>query len=165
MLPAPRRFSLCDLLVDVVRKLELAVGGRQQRVRVFRRGELPDAMADADMIERVLTNLLDNATQHAPQGSEIRIEIDTDAGGRLQVTVLDTGPGIPAELRGELFSRPSPVAQAHRPGGGGLGLLIVQRLLQQHGCKIGLVQRAGYGAAFKFDLPVAALMPTGYRPG
>jgi signal transduction histidine kinase len=156
MAPALTRFSLSQLVVDVVRKLELAVGGREQRVLVCCSPELPDAMADTGMIERVVTNLLDNAIQHAPPGSEIRIEIGVDADGRLEVTVLDTGPGIPAELRSALFSQPSPVAQAHRPGGGGLGLLIVQRLLQQHGCEIALVQRVGYGAAFKFDVPAAA---------
>jgi signal transduction histidine kinase/tetratricopeptide (TPR) repeat protein len=156
MQPALARFSLADLLFGVVRKLELAVSGRSQRLLLHLPRELPDALADAGMIERVLTNLLDNAVQHAPQGSQIRVEICTDTRvecRQLRVTVLDTGPGIPVELRAGLFSRPSPVAQAHRPGGGGLGLLIVQRLLQQHGCEIRLVQRAGYGAAFSFGVP------------
>jgi signal transduction histidine kinase len=150
------RLPLSELLVDVLRKLELAVSGRAQRVQLHLPHELPDAWADADMIERVLTNLLDNAIQHAPPGSDIRVEVAAPAQDRLHVTVLDTGPGVPTELRAELFHRPSPVAQSHRPGGGGLGLLIVQRLLQQHGCEIGLVQRAGCGAAFRFDLPAAA---------
>jgi signal transduction histidine kinase len=160
MQPALARFSLADLLFGVVRKLELAVSGRSQRLLLHLPRELPDALADAGMIERVLTNLLDNAVQHAPQGSQIRVEICTDTRiecRQLRVTVLDTGPGIPVELRAGLFSRPSPVAQAHRPGGGGLGLLIVQRLLQQHGCEIRLVQRAGYGAAFSFGVPCVQL--------
>ncbi len=152
MQPEFARFKLLDLLVDVVRKLELAAGRRSQRMLLSLPPELPDAWADPGMIERVLTNLLDNAVQHAPQGSEIRVEVRAQV-GQLQLTVLDTGGGIPIELRGGLFSRPSPVAQAHRPGGGGLGLLIVQRLLQQHGCEIRLVERAGFGAAFEFGVP------------
>ncbi len=156
MQPALARFSLAQMLLDVVRKLELAVKERSQRVRLYLPRELPDALADAGMIERVLTNLLDNAIQYTPQGSEIRVEISADVGsenGQLLVTVLDTGPGIPAELHAGLFSRPSPVARAHRPGGSGMGLVIVQRLLQQHGREIRLVQRAGYGAAFSFGVP------------
>ncbi len=156
MQPALARFSLAQMLFDVVRKLELAVKERSQRVRLYLPRELPDALADAGMIERVLTNLLDNAIQHTPQGSEIRVEISADVGsenGQLLVTVLDTGPGIPTEWHGSLFSRPSPVARAHRPGGSGMGLVIVQRLLQQHGREIHLVQRAGYGAAFSFGVP------------
>jgi signal transduction histidine kinase/tetratricopeptide (TPR) repeat protein len=156
MLPSPTRFSVSHLLVDVVRKLEFAVVARQQQVQVCRTGDVPDAMADAGMIERVLTNLLDNAITHTPPGSAIRIELCVAASGRLRVTVLDTGPGIPVQLRSGLFLGPSPVARTHRPGGGGLGLLIVQRLLQQHGCEISFVQRAGYGAVFEFDLPAAA---------
>jgi signal transduction histidine kinase/tetratricopeptide (TPR) repeat protein len=152
MQPEFARFKLRDLLVDVVRKLELAAGRRSQRMLLSLPPELPDAWADPGMIERVLTNLMDNAIQHAPQGSEIRVEVRAQV-GQLQFSVLDTGGGIPIELRGGLFSRPSPVAQAHRPGGGGLGLLIVQRLLQQHGCEIRLVERAGFGAAFEFGVP------------
>jgi signal transduction histidine kinase len=149
------RFSLSELLVEVVRKLELTVNARSQRVLIYLPRDLPDAVADAGLIERVLTNLLDNAVTHAPQGSEIRIEIAADAREALRVTVLDTGPGIPAELHSSLFSAPSPIAQPHRPGAGGLGLLIVQRLLQQHGCEIRLVQREGYGAGFGFEVPCA----------
>ena len=118
--------------------------------------DLPDAWADPDMIDRALTNLLDNAIQYAPPGSEVCVDVRVDLPARpdeLTVTVLDTGPGIPAELRDTLFTRPSTVAQAHRPGGGGLGLLIVQRLVQQHGCDIRLVPRAGPGAAFEFGVP------------
>jgi K+-sensing histidine kinase KdpD len=134
----------------------LSVNARSQRVLIHLPRDLPDAMADAGLIERVLTNLLDNAVTHAPQGSEIRIEVGADARAALRVTVLDTGPGIPAELHSQLFSKPSPVVQAHRPGAGGLGLLIVQRLLQQHGCEIRLVQREGYGVGFGFELPCVA---------
>jgi signal transduction histidine kinase/tetratricopeptide (TPR) repeat protein len=105
MLPLPMRFSLPELLVDVVRKIEWAVDARQQRVLVCRFGELPDAMADAGMIERVVTNLLDNAIAHAPAGSEIRLEIEAPLASRLRVTVLDTGPGIAHELRADLFKR------------------------------------------------------------
>jgi signal transduction histidine kinase len=156
MPPTLARFSLSQLLVEVVRKLELSVNARSQRVLIHLPRDLPDAMADAGLIERVLTNLLDNAVTHAPQGSEIRIEVGADVRAALRVTVLDTGPGIPAELHSQLFSKPSPVVQAHRPGAGGLGLLIVQRLLQQHGCEIRLVQREGYGAGFGFELPCVA---------
>jgi signal transduction histidine kinase len=153
MPPTLARFSLSELLIAVVRKLELSVNARSHRVVIHLACDLPDAVADAGLIERVLTNLLDNAVTHAPQGSEIRIEIGADAPEALRVTVLDTGPGIPEDLRSQLFNGPSPVAQPHRPGAGGLGLLIVQRLLQQHGCEIRLVQREGYGVGFDFELP------------
>jgi K+-sensing histidine kinase KdpD len=152
MQPVFQRFKLPELLSDVLRKVELAASQKSQRVLFSLPPDLPQAWADPGMIERVFTNLLDNAIQHAPQGSEVRIEVQAQA-GTLRLTVLDTGPGIPIELREGLFSRPSAAAQAHRPGGGGLGLLIVQRLLQQQGCEIRLIERAGFGAAFEFGVP------------
>ena len=63
--------------------------------------------------------------------------------GKVSVTVSDTGPGIPVEQREGLFERPFSSSGAHR--GGGLGLLIVQRMLQLHHSQIRLIDRDGAG--------------------
>jgi signal transduction histidine kinase len=76
------------------------------------------------------------------------------AGNAVEVTVADTGPGIPADLREGLFERPFTVGGARR--GGGLGLRIVHRMLELHGCRIELVDPPGQGASFRFVLPAAA---------
>ena len=101
------------------------------------------------MIERVLTNLLDNAIRHTPAGGQIAVRLGRHRSGGVEVEVSDTGPGIPGELRGGLFTRP-----VYSTGGrsGGLGLMIVQRMLQLHGSDIRLLQRLGKGAVFSFRL-------------
>ncbi len=72
----------------------------------------------------------------------------------VQVQVSDTGEGIPQALRAGLFTRASALNRG--PGdGGGLGLVIVQRILQLHHSEIRLVDRAGSGAVFQFDLTAA----------
>jgi signal transduction histidine kinase len=150
--PAPERFEFATLVREVLRKQELPASRRSHRMACQFDDGLPEAWADMGMIERVLTNLLDNAVQHAPPGSEIRVEVEQCADG-LVVTLLDNGPGIAPALRHDLFKRSSSVAQSHRPGGGGLGLLIVQRLLQCHGSDISLLDRPGWGAVFSFVVP------------
>jgi len=113
---------------------------------------LPNVCADLGMIERVLTNLLDNAIRHTPAEGAIDVDLAYQD-GKVSVTVSDTGPGIAPEQRAGLFERPFNPSGPHR--GGGLGLLIVQRMLQLHHSQIRLVDRAGAGTTFRFELPTA----------
>ena len=147
--PEKERFALADLVQDLFQKLELAAEARQQRLRAEIAPTLPAVNADLGMIERVLTNLLDNAIRHTPAGGEIVVKLQPCVGGGIEVEVSDTGPGIPGELRGGLFTRP-----VFSTGGrsGGLGLMIVHRMLQLHGSDIRLLQRPGSGAVFSFKL-------------
>jgi signal transduction histidine kinase len=150
--PEPESFSLTDLVQDVFQKFELAAGTRQVELKAAFTPPVPPVRADLGLIERVLTNLLDNALSHAPQGGLVEISLmpREDA---VNVTVSDTGPGIPDELRADLFRKPVSIGGARR--GGGLGLRIVARILQLHDSRIELVDVPGRGAAFRFFLPMA----------
>jgi signal transduction histidine kinase len=148
--PAFEHFSLVDLVQDVFQKFELPAEARHIQLHAGIPPRLPNACADLGMIERVLTNLLDNAIRHTPADGVIDVDL-AHKDGRVSVTVSDTGPGIPAELREGLFERPFSSGGAHL--GGGLGLLIVQRMLQLHHSQIRLLERAGPGTTFSFDLP------------
>jgi signal transduction histidine kinase len=105
--------------------------------------------ADLGMIERVLTNLLDNAIRHTPPGTHITVSLRPEH-DRVEVEVRDTGPGIPEAMRAGLFTRASRLLKGAQQGGG-LGLVIVQRILQLHGDGVRLGD--GPGAAFRFTLP------------
>ena len=152
--PERETFSLADLLQDVFEKFELAAESRRLNLRAIIPARLPPVQADLAMIERVLTNLLDNAIRHTPPEGTIEVEL-ASLGGRVSVTVSDTGPGIPAQQREALFQRPFTSGGAHR--GGGLGLLIVQRMLQLHRSQIRLVDREGRGTTFQFELAAAGV--------
>ena len=146
-------FSLPELVQDVMQKFELAAEARGQRLSTDFPRDLPSVRADLGMIERVLTNLLDNAIRHSPPGTRIQVRLGS-AGRAVAVRVSDTGPGIPAELRAGLFTRASALGQP-RSEGGGLGLVIVQRILQLHRSEVRLLDEQGQGAVFRFDLPAA----------
>ena len=147
--PEKERFALADLVQDVFQKFELAAEARRQRLVADIAPGLPGVHADLGMIERVLTNLLDNAIRHTPEGGEIAVRLQHGNAG-VQVEVADTGPGIPQELQPVLFTRPAFAARGER--GGGLGLMVVRRILQLHGSDIQLVPRPGAGAVFAFGL-------------
>lgn len=151
--PEPEPFSMPDLVQDVFQKFELRAEARQVALRADFPPRLPVVQADLGMIERVLGNLLDNALRHTPGGGSIQVALAA-AGNAVEVTVADTGPGISADLREGLFERPFTVGGARR--GGGLGLRIVHRMLELHGCRIELVDHPGQGASFRFVLPAAA---------
>lgn len=143
-------FSVEELVQDVLQKFELAAEARRQTLSVKFDGKIKTVNADLSMIERVLTNLLDNAIRHTPEKGVIEINL-AQSDNAVQVTVSDSGSGIPHELKNELFKRPS--MMNYKKHQGGLGLMIVKRILQLHKSDIELIDRENYGACFKFELP------------
>ena len=147
--PEMESFALADLVQDVFQKFELAAEARGQRLVPDIAAGLPVVTADLGMIERVLTNLLDNAIRHTPEGGEISVQLRSENGG-VRVEVSDTGAGIPDALQKALFVRPVFSWTGGRAGG--LGLVIVKRILELHGSDIRLLTRTNRGAVFSFDL-------------
>jgi signal transduction histidine kinase len=148
--PVLERFSLTDLVQDIFQKFELSAEARQIELKATFAPNVAVACADLGLIERVLTNLFDNALRHTPPGGEIELSLRPQ-GAFIEVTVSDTGPGIAPQLREGLFLRPFNIGGARRDGG--LGLRIVHRILQLHGREIELIDVPGRGATFRFSLP------------
>jgi signal transduction histidine kinase len=155
--PEPEPFLMTDLVQDVFQKFELRAEAKQITMAAKFPPRLPAALADLGMIERVLSNLLDNALRHTPEGGRIEVGIAASGEG-LEVMVSDTGPGIPDALREALFQRPFTVGGARRSGG--LGLRIVHRILELHGRRIRLNNAPGLGASFCFSVPAAREHPS-----
>jgi signal transduction histidine kinase len=151
VVPVVERFSLTDLVQDIFQKFELSAEAKAVILTPHFAPSIPGVHADLGLIERVLTNLLDNALRHTPNGGEVKVSL-LPKGRFVEVTVSDSGPGIAAELREGLFLRPFNIGGARRDGG--LGLRIVHQILQLHGHRIELVDVPGQGATFRFALPV-----------
>lgn len=150
--PQRERFALTELVSDVVQKFDLPLETQRIALQTEIASHLPLVNADVSMVERVVTNLLDNAIRHTPAGGAIRLKIWQQA-GELQMEIADSGPGIDRAMREQLFLRPSALTQqATQEKRGGLGLLIVKRMLELHGGGIGLVESTS-GACFRFWLP------------
>jgi signal transduction histidine kinase len=153
--PEVEVFSLSDLIQDVFQKFELQAQERTTRLIARLPADAALVSADLGMIERVLTNLIDNALRHTPAGGDVTLELERQAQG-MALTLSDSGPGLAPELLAQLFRRPFGLADAR---GGGFGLLIAHRILQLHGSVITLMTLPGRGAAFRFVLPVSGTAP------
>jgi len=117
--------------------------------------DLPSPLGDPAQLQRVLDNLLENAISYTPSGGQIRVEA-LSVDGEVQVSVTDTGPGIPPEQRHRVFERfvRLPNARARREGLG-LGLYFCRQVIQAHGGRIWVEPGPeNVGSRFVFALPV-----------
>jgi histidine kinase len=115
------------------------------------------AQADPDRIEQVLTNLLGNALHYTPEGGSVQVRA-AYAGDTVQVSVRDTGIGIPPEHLAQIFDRFYRVdkSRSRLKGGSGIGLTIARHLVESHGGRIWAESEGeGQGSAFTFTLPRA----------
>lgn len=148
------RFSLGDLVQDVLMKFRLDAGKKGIRLEMDTAEDLPFAFADIGLVDRVIANLVGNAVRHTPENGEVSVRTFSE-GGRLRVRVSDTGPGIPPDRLAGLFDRGA--RQAGELGGSGtagLGLVIARKILDLHGSVLTAESREGAGTTFSFDLPV-----------
>lgn len=112
-------------------------------------------LGDPDRLKQVLLNLIDNARKYTPPGGQIRLSLTCD-GDQAQLTVADTGSGIPPTDLPHIFERFYRVKGATRDGvrGTGLGLAIVKWIIEEHGGEICAQSQVGQGTTFTIRLPI-----------
>jgi two-component system, OmpR family, sensor histidine kinase KdpD len=123
------------------------------RVEVDVPGDLPLVEFDATLIERVLYNLVENASKYTPPGAVITIAAEV-AGDTIAVCVSDTGPGIAKGQEEAIFDKFTRGARESATPGVGLGLAISRAIIQAHHGRIWAERGAGGGARFTFTLPL-----------
>ncbi|MFQ5689112.1 MAG: ATP-binding protein [Gemmatimonadota bacterium] len=118
---------------------------------------LPAVRGDPEAVRQVLRNLFDNALRYAPDGSEIRLSAEHEAGW-VRIAVSDTGAGIPSAHISRIFERFYRVdpARSREAGGTGLGLSIVKHLVEAHGGRVGVDSELRAGTTVWFTLPAAS---------
>jgi signal transduction histidine kinase len=117
--------------------------------------DLPQPLADLDKLERVVMNLLENAISYSPDGGSITMEAAV-RGKDVEVSVTDSGPGVPPEYRERIFERFAQVpGVTGRHKGFGLGLYFCQQVIQAHGGRIWVEPGPeSVGSRFVFALPL-----------
>lgn len=153
----PTAVDLDDVVVDSVRAVQAIASARGIRI------ELRDAVearvhGDADLLGRVLLNLLDNAVKHSESGATVDVRMSAQQ-GRLSVSVVDSGPGIPEAARERVFERfyrmdtARSRSETTATSGAGLGLPIARRIAEMHGGQVELVGSAPGRTEFRLSLP------------
>jgi protein-histidine pros-kinase len=151
-----RPTDLEDVVADCHRALAPAIHSKQLEVTVHSQRGLPPALADRTQIERVVLNLLSNATKFSHRGARVTIDLHAE-GPDVVLTVVDTGIGIPAEEQERLFSRffRSSLAMADEIQGTGLGLTLVQAVVDWHDGTVLVDSVEGEGTTVTVRLPQA----------
>src|SRR3954463_12378715 len=141
-LPPPDRrpTDLARLVDEILLLMRPDLDRRRIRVDWQRSGPLPPVDLDRNQIEQVLVNVLKNAMESIGEDGTIAVRLDRDS-----LTVRDSGPGIPEEVRALLFT---PFFSTKR-NGRGLGLTLVQEILSAHGFDFSLGPAEGGGAEFR----------------
>ena len=129
----------------------VAAGDTPDRYLVEMAPGLPETWLDADKVDQILANLIENAVRHGAGTVTTVVEPAVVAGAPgVAVAVRDQGPGIAPEVAPRVFGR---FWRAKRRGGAGLGLFIVKGLVEAHGGEIIVQQAPGGGAEFRFTMP------------
>jgi PAS domain S-box-containing protein len=149
-------------LPDRARKIiagHVAAGDAEDRFRLEVLGGLPETWLDADKIDQILGNLVENAVRHGAGIVTIVVEpahLDGEEGelDAVAVSVRDQGEGISPDVAPRVFRQ---FWRGKRRGGTGLGLYIVKGLVEAHGGTIGVRRAPGGGAEFRFIMPAGTL--------
>jgi signal transduction histidine kinase len=134
---------------------ELVVADRKQSLELrLDEAVPPPVLGDGALLRRVLDNLVHNAVEHTPTGGVIKIGVRPEDGG-VTVEVSDSGPGVPAEARGDVFRKFFQKDVKRHVGNVGLGLALCEKVVLRHGGTIGIGDALPKGARFYFNLPGA----------
>ncbi|MCJ2541639.1 histidine kinase [Thermostichus vulcanus] len=143
--------SLCQ---SVIEELWPRIRGKQLQFQSDIPTDLPSVQVDGDKIRQVLFNLLDNAIKYTPAGGSIRLNVLHRTSQKVQVTVSDTGPGIPAADQENIFFDLVRLSRDQQQEGYGIGLSLCRRIVRAHYGQIWVESTPGKGSSFHFTLPV-----------
>ena len=152
---------LQPIVSQVLSEIQVASANRDVHVEGRIPPDLPPVFVDRERVHQVLFNLLDNAVRFTPPGGAVVVSAQC-TNGSCEVSVADTGPGIPPEHLPRLFERFYRVdpSRSQRDGGTGIGLAIARSVVEAHGGRIRAESEVGKGSVFTFDLPVAPATET-----
>ncbi|MCB0283488.1 MAG: HAMP domain-containing histidine kinase [Calditrichaeota bacterium] len=158
--PQPEPFSIAELLQDVVLKFQPQAENKQINLITKIPTKLPMVIGDIGMMDRVLSNLIDNAIRYTELNGKVVISL-SENDNKVNVKVSDTGEGIPEEDLPFIFGRLFRVekSRSKNSGGSGLGLAIVKKIIEAHNSTITVKSELNIGTTFLFTLDKYQISP------
>lgn len=152
--PAFEGFSIAELVQDLVMQYEAKAAAYDVRLDADLPDQLSLVYADIGLVERAISNLIDNAIRYTPPGGSVRVT-PMNKGDAVCVRVADTGYGIPEEDLPHIFERFYRVekSRSRDKGGTGLGLAIARKIMELHGTTLEVKSALNQGTTFSFQLP------------
>lgn len=150
----PEKLELGSLCQDVISDLSDRIRAKQQRLETDIPSDLPIVYADAERVRQVIVNILDNAIKYTPNHGMIQVSILHRTAQKVQVSICDTGPGVPLENRDRIFEDHYRLQRDAAQDGYGIGLSLCQRIVRAHYGQIWVDSGTNHGSCFHFTLPV-----------
>jgi two-component system, OmpR family, clock-associated histidine kinase SasA len=151
----PQRLALGQVAAEAILELEKLWVGRDLELITDIPADLPDVYADQRRMRQVMLNLLENALKFTPEGGRVSLTLLHRTSQWVQVSVCDTGPGIPGGEQQRIFQDRVRLPQTSGTTSGfGVGLSVCRRIAEVHGGRIWVVSDPGEGACVHFTVPV-----------
>jgi signal transduction histidine kinase len=144
--------KLKEVLAGVMQALQLDATQKNVVLNTNGLEEVPEIQADERRLFNAFYNLVNNAIAEVPSGGSITVKAHAEPNKvSILVSVVDTGPGMPEEVRQSLFTNR---VMSRKPGGTGLGTKIVKDVVDSHGGEISVESEIGVGTTFNVRLPI-----------
>jgi signal transduction histidine kinase len=143
--------QLADLLREVLDVAQPQLEKAKVQVAQLLPIDVPEVFVDRALLKQAVLNLVLNAVEAMPNGGQLQLTLSR-RGEMAEITVGDTGRGIPVEHRQKVFQ----LFFTTRPGGSGIGLASTFRIVQLHNGSIDFTSEMGRGTTFRIELPLAA---------
>ncbi len=151
----PQRLDLASVSAEVILELEKLWLGRNVEIRTDIPSDLPKVFADQRRMRQVLLNLLENALKYTGEGGHITLTMFHRTSQWVEVSVCDSGPGIPEGEQQRIFLDRVRLPQtSNRTTGYGVGLAVCRRIVEVHGGRIWVTSKPDEGACFTFTVPI-----------
>lgn len=147
------KVNVTDLIYEAVEAIVSAINNKNQSISYRVSEHLPAVLVDQDMIRRVVTNLLENASKYSPAGCDIEVGSNRQA-DFIYIWIQDHGQGIPASEHERIFDKFTRLKSEIGPKGLGIGLAYCRLAVQAHGGRIWVESELGVGSRFVFTLPI-----------
>jgi two-component system clock-associated histidine kinase SasA len=150
----PKKINLIALLEEIINSFQSKFKQKKQHFKQDIPQDLPPVYVDGELIRQVIVNLLENALKYTPPEGEIIISIIHKTTQKIQVSVIDTGSGIPDEKKEKIFEGHFRLKRDETKEGYGIGLALCRQVINAHYGNIWVDNNGNQGSCFRFTLPV-----------
>lgn len=150
----PDKLDLGLLCREILTELKSKLKSKSLQLETDIPPDLPDVYGDGERVRQVIVNLLDNAIKYTPEKGTVSVSILERTSQKIQVSICDSGPGIPEENRDRIFEDKFRLQRDTLQEGYGIGLALCKKIIRSHYGKIWADSSLKSGSCFHFTLPV-----------
>ncbi|MFZ1026895.1 MAG: histidine kinase [Limnoraphis robusta] len=154
LLLQPNQLDLAQFCKEILAEFKGQLQSKSLQLQTDIPSDIPCVYADQERIRQVIVNLLDNALKYTPKGGSLQVSILHRTTQKIQVSICDSGPGIPEENRDRIFQDRFRLERDESQDGYGIGLSLCKRIIRAHYGQIWVDSSPNKGSCFHFTLPV-----------